>query len=299
MLDKTLKTMQVALGMSALALAATTAVSFASSPGRVAPPDPIAVEAAPSSDAPSFSNYRVIAERDLFRSRTPAPQSAPATPVIEESALEVELVGTLVAGKPEPGKAVKPRKRRATRKVRRAPIEMPGSLAILRDVDGSVRSLRLGDTFAEKSAKLVEIGRRRIVIEHAGKLEAVTLDIDIEGVGASATPRSTPPAKSDGTALGMLEGLFPGGSVEVAADVGVEAYRVSGASTTGALSLQEDDRVRAINGLSLGDPELDERIAEAIRAGSELRLTVEDASGRLRAVPLSRQSVEQALKKVH
>jgi type II secretory pathway component PulC len=177
-----------------------------------------------------------------------------------------------------------------------------------------VRTLRVGESFADQGAKLVAIAHRRIVIERDGKLETVTIrDEDTGATGSAlATAHPTPPldvpgtpahphagdtASSSGATLAMLETLLPGGSVDFVADVGVEAYRVSGARTTDALlTFQEDDRIRAINGVALSDPDLDLRVQVALRSGSELRLTVEDASGRVRAVPLPRQSVEQILR---
>jgi hypothetical protein len=278
--EKSLKTLQLALGVGAVALGTATAASFASSAGRVVETEPDASTVTrPSVDA-SFARYGVIADRDVFRSRL---RPAPSAPVLEESALDVQLLGTLVAEK-----RIEPRKRHKLRKARRSrrnPLEPPVSHAILRDIDGEVHTLRIGETFAKQSAKLVEIDRRRIVIERAGKLEAVTLHDESTGATMAGVQ------KSEGIALAMLEKLVPGGSVDFVGDDEVEAYRVSGAATTD--EFQEDDRIRAINGVSLLDPDLDVRIKAALREGSELRLTVEDASGRLRAVPVPARRIEQ------
>jgi type II secretory pathway component PulC len=90
-----------------------------------------------------------------------------------ETALRVELLGTLVLANEKPA-AVADEGDEETPSKRGQPGQE--SVAILRDVDGKVRTLARGDVFADERAKLVEIERGRIVLEHEARLETVTLE---------------------------------------------------------------------------------------------------------------------------
>jgi type II secretory pathway component PulC len=310
-LELPLKGLQMALGLGALVLGATTAVSFASS-ARHALDDPPRVGAAPSASAEaSWSRYQVIVDRNLFRTRA-EPPAAPSEPTVQDSQLQVQLVGTLVAGKsekPRPARKAsrKPKRLSAKQRARLVSPAPPGSLAIVRDTDGSVRSLAVGDEFAEKRARLVAIERTRIVFENGGKLEAVGLAEAAPPakagrpgppLPAAAPPQGARPSSMSAlSALGMLDRLLLGGRPELAASGQLEAYRVGRvdpASGLGAL-LQEGDRVRAIDGIPLQQPGLNLRLQALLQQSSELRLTVEDASGRGREVPVPREAIDRVL----
>jgi hypothetical protein len=134
----------------------------------------------------SVDRFGVITARDLFHRRVVESETPTPAPVVE-SALEVELLGTLVTGSEaggtdvadasaDPGDA-----KNQTR---------PRSVALVRDVDGKVRTLATGDLFADERAKLVEIERGRIVLEQSGRLETVTL---AESAAAAAKSGSARP----------------------------------------------------------------------------------------------------------
>ncbi len=309
MLEVPLKGLQIALGLGALALGATTAVSFAGSASHALHGLPSRVTALRSAGTEAtWSRYQVILDRNLFRTRL-EPPPAPE-PTVQASQLQVQLLGTLVAGAPDHPRAARKaaRKRRhvsAKQRARLVSAAPPGSLAILRDVDGSTRSLAVGDLFAEKQARLVAIERSRIVFDHAGKLEAVEVDEAVapaNGKAARPGPPSAPAAprpeaSAPASVLGLLDRLLPGGSPETAANGQLEAYRIVRVDPASGLSalLQEGDRVRAIDGIPLQQQGMDFRVQMLLRQGSELRLMVEDASGRGREVPIPRESLDRVL----
>lgn len=287
MLEVSLKSLQLLLGAGAIALGAS-AVSFPSSTGR-------AVESAPLDFAPApgvsrtLARYAVISERNLFRPRLVA--DPPPPPELKESKLDIELRGTLIVGsRPAKLRARKPRSKPAPLR-RSAP---PVSLAIVRDVDGAVHSLAVGDELAEKRARLIRIEPRRIVIEHESRLEVVTLYDDGKGgsAGSSGSIPATVPPRA--TAFGLLERLLPGGSVESDPDLGIQTYRVAG--NGGALGLHEDDRIRALNGIPLEGDDIDSRLTTLLAMRAELILSVEDASGRARLVPVPAASLDRLLR---
>src|SRR5688500_1931791 len=142
--------------IGAVALAGTTLASFAGSSHLVEPGEPPrSIDAAlPESDA-SLPRYRVVAECNLFM-LTEKPVEVPVEQPIVESKLQIQLLGTLAAA---------PNAQTGESK--------EGSLAIVRDTNGAVVTLTVGDAFAEQRAKLVRIEPRRIVLEQSGRLEAV------------------------------------------------------------------------------------------------------------------------------
>ncbi len=138
-----------------------------------APPAAGSVEPPPVPDAGAAADrFGRIAERNLFHRRIEEPVE-PAPPPVVESTLDVQLLGTLVTIQDRDGRDASSVEAGKAR---------PPSLAILRDVDGKVRTLARGDVFADERAKLVAIERGRIVLEHGERLEALTLE---EGVLAA------------------------------------------------------------------------------------------------------------------
>jgi type II secretory pathway component PulC len=130
------------------ALAST--VSFA----RV-PPVPVAPPAREvplsSGERAPLESFAVIAQRNVFRHKGGRPVEISGT--LPRTALELELVGTLVAGEG----------RRWY------------SLAIVKDARDQVMVVREGQLFVAGRIRVVSIESRRIVIENAGLLEVLSL----------------------------------------------------------------------------------------------------------------------------
>jgi hypothetical protein len=132
------------------ALAST--VTFARiPPGEVVPP----VEVLASQGAfPPLESFAVITQRNLFRSKGGGPRAAVSiSGMLPRTSLEIELLGTLVAGEG----------RRWY------------SLAIVKDAKNLVVAVREGQTFAAGRIRVASIEPRRIVIENAGVLEVLAL----------------------------------------------------------------------------------------------------------------------------
>jgi general secretion pathway protein C len=119
---------------------------------------------------PSPAAYRVIGERNLFRALR-----GPTTPLIsteedlEESKLRLRLLGTVAAHPPS------------------------ASLATLEDL-GTRESVhvRIGDKIS--GATVLDIQRRRIVIENNGRREAISIDDEqTSPVPATTARRASPP----------------------------------------------------------------------------------------------------------
>lgn len=145
-----LKTLQVVLALAAAGLLGITSVVLVM---------PVSVPGVASGVAPRSaretaepSEYDIIEVRNLFRRKVEVAEAPPPAPV--PTVLSVKLLGTLLA-------------QGAAR---------TGSLAILRDVGGRVVTVAEGDRFADGHATLVEVKRHRIVLDHDGRLEAVSID---------------------------------------------------------------------------------------------------------------------------
>jgi type II secretion system protein C len=306
-LELSLKALQVMLGLGALALAGTTVASFSSSSAPVAATPPIDATL-PSELDPSASlpRYGVIAARNLFKLKE-KPVAAPTEEPIVESKLQVQLLGTLVQGGPvdAPVTAEPPRQT---------------SIAIVRDTNGDVVTLAIGDKFAEERAQLVKVEPRRIVLEHQGKLEAVLLDE--EGATKAAAARPAPPVPPGGTlaqlspnmvqdvARRMTQAMGPDaamlalfrqlqpfmiGSVERDANgrlLGYRVERVNEGSPLQAIGLQQGDSIRAINGQAIGADGAQTRVFTALMGG-DAKLTVQDKDGRPRDLVLPRAVLEK------
>lgn len=280
MLELWLKALQVALGLGAVALLGTTLVSFAGStpPGEA----PRSIDAGlPVPNEASLPRYRVIADRNLFKLKE-KPVEAPVEATIAESKLQVQLLGTVVAQVPDTADPEQ------------------GSLAIVRDTDGLVKSLAVGASFAENRAKLVRVEPRRMVLEQSGRLEAVLL---VEEVAKAAPPRrpaqgALPPgmpnmdvvrnmAQATGQDAAMVSvfrqlGSQVVGSVERDASgrlSGFRIQRVNEGSPLQEIGLQAGDSIRGINGQSLGAETAAVQLFASVSGGADTRLTIQRANG--------------------
>jgi type II secretory pathway component PulC len=187
-----LRATQGLLAVGALALGAR-AVAWVALPGEH-PPEAILGDVQRVAEAKIVAaHFEVIGERDLFRRKVEEPV-APEPPPAVETTLNVELLGTLVLGNERPAAVRDEGNDRKTPSKPREPKRE--SVAILRDVDGKVRTLVRGDVFADERAKLIAIERGRIVLEHGERLETVTLE---ESALAAKTgpPRPTYSAPRD------------------------------------------------------------------------------------------------------
>ena len=284
MLGLALKVLQISLAASVLVLAWTTVSPFArSQAGPTLPADPWPQE----SDAPppSIPRYQVISERNLFAS-TRAPEPPPVAPAedIVESKLNASLLGT-IAGDGE-----------------------SSSVAIVRDVDGSVVTVATNDSLADGKARVVAIEQRRVVIEHRGRMEAVLLD---ETKGTPRRTRSVQTtqraavreamlqagASSNAEMLGLMRTMSQLGRFALERDVegnlsGIRITRFAEDSPLGELGIEIGDRVAAINGIPLMGQEAGLGAMASLAAGGDPVLTVQDASGRSREVVLPRGLLE-------
>ncbi len=154
------------------------------------------VEDAASARVPA-DRFAVIGARDLFHRKVVEPEP-PAPPPVVESTLDVELLGTLVAGSadsvPEGIGAAE-----STDEAKKS--ARPSSVAILRDVDGKIRTLAKGELFADEHAKLVAIERGRIVLEQSGRLETVMLEESAVAAAKNSAARPTYNAPRDPVAV--------------------------------------------------------------------------------------------------
>jgi type II secretion system protein C len=296
-LELSLKALQIVLGLGALALAGTTLVSFASStpPGEA----PSSIDAgALQPDQASLPRYRVIADRNLFKVKD-KPVAAPVEPSIEESKLQVKLLGTVVA---QLGASGEPEK---------------GSLAILRDTNNDVLTLGIGESFAEQRAKLVRVEPRRIVIEVAGRLEAVQLAEDAQTATAPTRRASVPGAASmnmvQEAARNMAQGNGPDGVManalrslgsQMVASVerdasgrlsGFRIQRINDGSPLQGLGLQPGDSIKGINGQSLSGDAAAVQLFASMSGGAPTVLTVQRADGQSLQVPVPPDVLRQVL----
>jgi general secretion pathway protein C len=300
MLEFWLKALQVVLGLGALALVGTTLVSFASSsPAGEAPPSSIDAGQPQQNDA-SLPRYRVIADRNLFKLKE-KPVPVPVEQSIEESKLQVQLLGTVVAQIPDSGDPEQ------------------GSLAIVRDTDGQVKNLAVGAEFAEKRAKLVRVEPRRIVLDQGGRLEAVQLveEVASQPQGQArrpGTPASVPNmnavqdiarnmAQASGpdaamTAVFRQLGSQMVGSVERDANgrlAGFRVQRINEGSALQDVGLQPGDSIRGINGQSLSAEGAAVQLFASFSGGADARLTVQDQNGQSRELVLPRATLQRLM----
>lgn len=131
------------------ALAST--VSFARSPAPQVPTFSAEGQPISPSERPPLDRFAVIAQRNVFRSE--GPRIALSGAALPNTALDLELVGTLVAGEGRKW----------------------FSVALIRDARDQVASVREGEKFVGGQVRLVSIEPRRIVIENGGKLEVLAL----------------------------------------------------------------------------------------------------------------------------
>lgn len=139
----------VAAGIGAIALASLDVVLLVRRPPPAAKTLPSA-EPAPR-EVRALDDYEVIPRRALF-----APLDAPYDPsgidadAIEETALQLRLLGTIVAADPL------------------------ASLAILEDGTGKSRVLRVGDRFGD--ARIEHIDREWVVVSERGRIRRISFD---------------------------------------------------------------------------------------------------------------------------
>jgi type II secretion system protein C len=292
-LELWLKALQVALLSGAVALFATMVLSFAGSSSSAEVPRSIDSGPTPPNDA-SLPRYRVIADRNLFKVKE-KPVEAPVEPTIAESKLQVQLLGTVVAKTGENGEPEQ------------------NSLAIVRDTNGLVVTIAVGDTFAEKRAKLVRVEPRRIVLEQSGRLEAVVLEEDA-APPPSGRPAGAPnPNAMQDIARNMAQASSPDGAMmnvfrqlatQMVANVerdangkvsGFRIQRINDGSPLQGIGLQAGDSIKGINGQSLGADGAAIQLFASFSGGADARLTVQDAGGRAREVVLPRAVLQRMM----
>jgi type II secretion system protein C len=258
------------------------------------------VEAPPARDR-SWSNYQVIATRNLFHSRSLAAVPAEATPTedeIEESALPVKLLGTAAVD--------------------------PEGLSIAAVLDQSANlnlRVRKGDLLA--GAEVVSIERRRLVVRNRGKLEAIMLDEEApagekpppprsarprppraaspasgrpansglagrvqqltqqaEGAAKPAPALEPPPATLNTTPTGsiltqarMLPSYDEGGALR-----GLQLSGIKRGSVLESAGFQEGDVVKSVNGTAITSPAQGLRVLRELNTGQAVAVEV-DRSG--------------------
>jgi type II secretory pathway component PulC len=139
--------------------------------GETSVPEAVVPEAVPVSEqAYERERYRVITERNLFRTPEVAPEPEPEPPpeeAIAESDLKLTLLGTAVFGSPDLSTAV-----------------------VTRAGSGEVQVVRIGDEI--EGATVERIERRRLVVRNRGKLEQISLDVQkASGPGVNHRATST------------------------------------------------------------------------------------------------------------
>jgi general secretion pathway protein C len=293
-----LKTLQVMLGLGALTLVGTTVVSFASSsPSAEAPPS---IDAgSPRPNEASLPRYRVIADRNLFKLKE-KPVEAPPEPVVTESKLQVQLLGTVVAQARAAGEPDK------------------SSLAIVRDTDSQVLTLAVGDLFADKRAKLVKVEPRRILLEQSGRIEAVLLDEEaVAKPSAASLGRGLPAGAGnqaalqdiarnmaqasgpDAAMLGVLRQLSSQMVASIERDpsgrlAGFRIQRINEGSAFQGVGLQPGDSIKGINGQALSSGGAVVQLL-SLTGGADARLTVEGANGQSRELVLPGAVLQRAM----
>jgi type II secretory pathway component PulC len=171
--------------LCAAALAST--LSFTRSPPVEVPP-PADVPTTPRV-LPPLESFALITQRNLFRASGPP---VPILGTLPATALDLELVGTLVVG---------------DNVVTNAP-----SLALVKDGQDQVVAVREGQYFGGGRLRLISIEPRRIVIENGGNLEILALASEREEnqtpaqlrARASEAPRSADTSAADARLLESL-----------------------------------------------------------------------------------------------
>jgi type II secretory pathway component PulC len=113
--------------------------------------------------------FAPITQRNLFRYAAGAPLAALGP--LPQTKLDVELIGTLLAGHAQGGNA-------------------SGSMALVRDARQQVSAVREGETLPGSETRVVGIEHRRIVIEHRGALEVVMLESELAEERVHAVKRA-------------------------------------------------------------------------------------------------------------
>ena len=208
--------------------------------------------AGPAPADPSFARYGVIGERNLFRTRDQPVVLASEEERLEESRLNLRLLGTTATD--------------------------PAALSVASVEDVAKRevlSLRAGDQVS--GARVVAIERRRIVLDNHGRREQLSLDDAAERRpaprAASRSARKPPRARPPRPARAPVLRPEPAPAEALAALFGPEL-----------LDLAEGERVTALNGLDLSNPEAMERVIEIVAEGSPATFTIESASGETRQI---------------
>jgi len=157
-----MRAVQIALVVACLAVVygAVAPMVGATAMGRTTVPP---IEPPPAHDS-AFSQYDVIASRNLFKAR--AASAAPVTEDLKESALQLKLCGTFAATKPD------------------------RSVACIEDTAAQKkRAYRVSEEIAD-GVKLVSVDRRRAVIDNRGSREQLSME---EGKSAGAISAGSPP----------------------------------------------------------------------------------------------------------
>jgi len=280
-----LKGIQITLFVGALALTWMIVSPFA----RSQTPSPLPTLSEPAAEpgtAEPAQRYALIAQRNLFAAAKveEEPEAAPEDEV-EESSLNLRLLGTIVAGQERDGQLV--------------------SSALVRDIDGFVMTVGIGDKIAKDAASIVSIEQRRILIEHRGRTEAVLLD---EEKATAKRPGSIPGARprapgvealgqgqlgSNAELLNIMRILSPVGRfaadrAEDGSINGIRVTRIYENSPLGDLGVAVGDRMLAINGIPLGGEAAGLGALASLADGSDPILTIEDSTGVQREIVVPR-----------
>jgi type II secretory pathway component PulC len=286
LLGLALKIVQISLAAGVLVLIWMAVSPFArSQTSPTLPADYWQPESPPES--PSIPRYQVISERNLFASSRAPVAAAPPIEEIVESKLNARLLGTIAGGE---GNA--------------------SSVAIVRDVDGSVVTVGIEDPLAKGEARVVAIEQRRVVIDHRGRLEAVLLDESERATAPRGRSVETAQreavrdamlqvgASSNAEMLGLMRTMSQLGRFALERDVegnlsGIRITRFAEDSPLAELGIEIGDRVSAINGIPLMGEGAGLGAMASLSSSGDPVLTVQDASGRSREVVLPRSILER------
>ncbi len=220
-------------------------------------------ELAPTQDHDqSFARYQIISERNLFQARDVPIAGAPVGEELEESKLKLRLLGTTAAD----------------------PHEL--SVASVEDTQRRENvTLRVGDLVS--GAEVIRIERRRIVLDNGGRHEQLTLD---DSAQTRPPPRAISRAQSTRRAAPRARPRRPPSprpaAPEPTLEPSLEAYRTLLGGE--GLDLAEGERVTAVDGLSLEDPDSLRKALESLSSAGSVTLTVVDPQGQSREIEWER-----------
>ncbi len=255
MLARGLRAIQVLLMLVCGYLVYSTSVSLV---GATPVPETRVLEVAPAPQgALPFERYAIIAERNLFKTREVAIPAGELGEELEESRLRIRLLGTAATTPPEL------------------------SVASVEDLTKrETLVVRVGDLIG--SATVVRIERKRLVVDNRGRLEQISFDEQTQPTPQAKANRYTRATKATRQST-RARGPLVRRPAPPADRPGATPSGGSDLSAYSALKLREGERVTAVNGIPLEDPEqLFERLGEP----GPKTIDVVDPEGNTRTVTL-------------